>query len=124
MAEPAFQQLAIVKAGIIPVLFRRVPCVKTGGIKFTMNGNPNFNLVLVFNVGGNGEVSAMLIKGSSTGWMPMKRNWGQNWEIDVVLTGQSLSFHVITTDRKSVVSYNVAPSNWQFGQTFEGLQLP
>ena len=97
--------------------------MKTGGIRFLINGNPNFNLVMVFNVGGAGDVKAIFVKGSRTKWLAMQRNWGMNWQIGTVLVGQSLSFRVVTSDGRSCVSYNVAPSNWGFGQTFIGTQF-
>ncbi|KAH9544626.1 hypothetical protein CY35_12G004200 [Sphagnum magellanicum] len=124
MAEPAYSQIAVYEAGIVPVLYRRVACAKAGGVHFTINGNPYFLLVLVTNVGGAGDVHSLSCKGSKTAWYPMQRNWGQVWQYSGnAMYGQDLSFMITTSDGRTLISQDVAPSSWQFGQTFEGAQF-
>lgn len=125
MADAAFSQIANYgSGGSVPVLYRSVPCRREGGIHFTINGNSRYNLVLLTNVGGNGKVKSVSVKGSKTGWMPLSRNWGSNWQTQRDMRGQSLSFQVLLSDGTTVTSYDVAPASWQLGQTFEGKQVP
>ncbi|XVF07814.1 hypothetical protein REPUB_Repub06bG0172400 [Reevesia pubescens] len=116
----AYLQIAEYEAGIIPVQYRRVPCKKQGGIRFTITGNPYFNLVLVSNVGGAGDVMSVRVKGhDKLKWTTMTRHWGQKWQTDAMLVGEDLTFRVRTSDGKTSTSRHVVPKNWQFGLTFE-----
>ncbi|KAL6629556.1 hypothetical protein ACP70R_029321 [Stipagrostis hirtigluma subsp. patula] len=119
MAQPAWEKIGIYRAGIIPVLYQRVPCVKKGGVRFTINGHDYFNLVLVTNVAAAGSIKSMDVKSSSSkDWIPMARNWGANWHSLAYLTGQRLSFRVTNTDGQTIEFINVVPQGWKFGQTF------
>ncbi|PSS21828.1 Expansin-A16 like [Actinidia chinensis var. chinensis] len=123
LSPAAFAEIAETRADIVPIQYRRVKCERIGGMRFTVYGTSSFYQVLITNVGSDGEVVAVKVKGSKTGWIPMGRNWGQNWQCNVNLAGQPLSFEVTTSSGKTVTSYNVASANWRFGQTFLGKQF-
>jgi hypothetical protein len=101
----------------------RVPCKTKGGMRFLLNGNPYFQLFLIFNVGGAGDIKSASIKGESTAWLPAGRHYGENWQFGGSLTGQKLSFNVTNFDKVTMVSSNIANRQWQFGMTFEGTQF-
>ncbi|OVA16584.1 Expansin [Macleaya cordata] len=102
MSQPAFQKIAIYRAGIVPVLYRKVKCGRSGGIRFTINGRNYFELVLISNVGGAGDIHIKGVDQRSLSY----------------LNGQSLSFKIQNSDGKTRTANNVASSNWRFGQTF------
>lgn len=119
LTMPMFLKIAEYKGGIVPVVYRRVKCHKKGGVMFEIKGNPYWVMVLVYNVGGAGDVVGLNVKGSQTSWTQMTRNWGQNWQTWVRLDGQSLSFQVSTSNGKTFQFNDVAPADWQFGHTYE-----
>ncbi|KAG6412280.1 hypothetical protein SASPL_124954 [Salvia splendens] len=121
LARPMYLKIAEYKAGVVPVLYRRVKCGKKGGVKFVMGGNNYWTIILVYNVGGVGDVTSVRVRSSgSSDWVPMSRNWGQNWQITQSLLGKRLSFEVTASDGSVIQETDVVPSNWQFGMSFEG----
>ncbi|XP_058778249.1 expansin-A7-like [Vicia villosa] len=119
MAKPAFMKIAQWKAGIVPVMYRRVPCQRKGGIRFSFQGNGYWLLVYVMNVGGGGDISSMMVKGSRTGWIKMSHNWGASYQAFATLGGQALSFRITSyTTKETIIAWNVVPSNWNVGLTY------
>ena len=118
---PAFLTLARQVGGVAPVYYRRVMCSRSGGIRFTMGGNPWFFMILIHNVAGSGDVVAVKIKSPKSPWYGMYRNWGALWTVQKQLTG-ALSFQVTTDDGRTVTVPNAVGNGWQFGQTWEGAQ--
>ncbi|KAL6649241.1 hypothetical protein ACP70R_013465 [Stipagrostis hirtigluma subsp. patula] len=124
MAQPAWEKIGIYRGGIVPVMFKRVSCSRNGGVRFTINGNNYFELVLITNVGGPGSIRSVQIKGTRTGWVTMSRNWGANWQANNYLNGQEISFRVTATNGQTLEFWSVAPNYWRFGQTFtNGVQF-
>eukprot|EP00253_Pinus_taeda_P026616 PITA_26616 len=122
LSMPAYLTIARYKAGIVPVFYRRVPCLREGGLRFSMKGNAYFNVVVISNVGGSGDVKGVWVNADGFGadnWQGLHRNWGANWLYTIGnLQGKALSFRVTIGDGQTLTLYNVVPPNWRFGQTF------
>ena len=95
-----------------------MPCTRQGGVRFTITGFNYFQLVLITNVAGSGSIRSMSVKGASTGWIAMTRNWGALWQCSSALVGEPLSFMVTSTGGQTLYMYNIAPAWWTFGMTF------
>nr|XP_024401264.1 expansin-A1-like [Physcomitrium patens] len=104
---PAFTALARREGGVAPVFYRRVKCVKRGGVRFTIGGNPYFTMILIDNVGGAGDIRSMRVKGQYGGWVNIFRNWGSIRTCRTKVAG-ALSFMITTTDGRSIVSNRAA----------------
>ncbi|KAL4189000.1 hypothetical protein AMTRI_Chr08g163280 [Amborella trichopoda] len=101
LSMPAILKIGEYRASIIPLNYRRI-----SGFKYWTH-------VLVYNVGGAGDVREVSIKGPRAGsWETMQTNWGQIWQTGNDYSGQSLSFRV-TTSGRSVESIDAAPTIWQ-----------
>ncbi|XP_047337135.1 expansin-A12-like [Impatiens glandulifera] len=120
MSAPAFLRIARQGSeGIVPVVYQRVSCTRSGGVRFTLKGQSNFNMVMISNVGGSGDVKAAWIKSSlARAWVPMHRNWGANWQSPQDIRSQALSFKLTLVDGKTIEFDKVVPSSWKFGQTY------
>ena len=118
MSQPAWEHIGVYQAGIVPVLYQRVQCTRTGGVRFSMAGSNYFLLVNIQNLGGSGSVAAAWVKGDNTGWIQMSRNWGANWQALAGLVGQGLSFAVTSPGGQYIQFLNVVPAWWQFGMAF------
>ncbi|KAF5935498.1 hypothetical protein HYC85_026627 [Camellia sinensis] len=111
---------SLFRAPKLVFLVLEVPCVRKGGLRFSFQGNGYWLLVYVMNVGGGGDISGMWVKGSRTGWISMSHNWGASYQAFATLNGQSLSFKVTSyTTKETLIAYNVSPSNWNFGSTYQ-----
>ncbi|XP_021735776.1 expansin-A7-like [Chenopodium quinoa] len=120
LSMPAFKKIAFYRAGIVPVQYRRVPCGKKGGIRFSLQGNNYWLLTTVMNVGGAGDIAKMWVKGSRTGWISMSHNWGASHQAFGQLGGQCLSFKIQSySTRETIIAYNVVPAYWSVGMTYQ-----
>lgn len=119
LTMPAFLTLAKYQGGVAPVYYRRVPCVRKGGIRFTVGGNPWFFMILFHNIAGAGDVVSAKVMCTGSYWMNMYRNWGSLWTVQYQLKG-AISFQLTLGNGVVVTVKNAVGSGWQFGQTWEG----
>jgi hypothetical protein len=88
-------------------------------MRFNIIGSKYFELALITNVAGSGSIQSMSVKGTSTGWTAMSRNWGAIWQFNSVLIGQAISFKITSTGGQTLYINEVVPAWWVFGgQTY------
>ncbi|CAL4915291.1 unnamed protein product [Urochloa decumbens] len=122
LSKPAFMRMAQWRAGIVPVVYRRVPCVRSGGLRFALQGNAYWLLAFVMNVAGAGDVAEVAVRsgGAGAAWVRMGHNWGASYQAFAQLGGRALSFRVTSyTTRQTVIAADVAPPNWCLGLTYQ-----
>ncbi|CAN6312092.1 unnamed protein product [Urochloa humidicola] len=120
LSKPAFMKMAQWRAGIVPVVYRRVPCVRRGGLRFALQGNAYWLLAFVMNVAGAGDVAEVAVRSGGGAWVRMSHNWGASYQAFAQLGGRPLSFRVTSyTTRQTVVATDVAPANWCLGLTYQ-----
>lgn len=101
------------------IILIRVPCMRSGGLRFSFQGNGYWLLVYVMNVGGGGDIANMWVKGTKTEWISMSHNWGASYQAFASLSGQALSFKITSyTTKQTIIAWNVSPSNWAPGLTY------
>ncbi|KAI4964267.1 hypothetical protein ZWY2020_006784 [Hordeum vulgare] len=93
MSQPAWENLAIYRAGIVLCLYQQVACQRQGGLRFTINGFNYFELVLVTNIAMSGSIKSIDLAG---------------------LKGQGLSFAITSSGGQYKVFHDVVPAWWLF----------
>lgn len=125
LAPPSFLRLAARVAGIVPVQFRRVPCQRTGGVRFYVTGNPYWLLLHIMNVGGAGDVCQVAVRmvGGNGGWITTSKNWGSTFQAFSALDkskGLAVKLTTCGDPQQSIVVGDAIPSWWSTGLTYQG----
>ncbi|KAK3131404.1 hypothetical protein QOZ80_6AG0505940 [Eleusine coracana subsp. coracana] len=126
MAPPSFLKLAQRVAGIIPVQFRRVPCQRSGGVRFCVQGNSYWLLVYVMNVAGSGDVSDLAVKRygeSEDSYVPASHNWGITYRVFAALgnaKGLVVKMSSYSDPQQTIVVEDAIPAYWTTGLCYQG----
>ncbi|KAH7435329.1 hypothetical protein KP509_06G060200 [Ceratopteris richardii] len=121
MASSTQSTQGLLNAGVVQVLYRRVPCSYGRGttISFQVNdGATNFWFsMLIRYVGGAGIVATVdLMEGGQ--WRKMEHLWGAYWCLNEGPLTAPFSIKITTSSGTSVNAFNVIPADWAPGQTY------
>jgi hypothetical protein len=123
LAPPSFKTLANKVAGIIPVQFRRVPCQRSGGVRFCVKGNNNWLLLHVMNVAGGGDISEMAVKMAGGDWVQMSQNWGITYQAYAAMDkSKALTVRIIggSSPQQTIIVADAIPASWSTGLCYQG----
>lgn len=121
MTYLSFSKVANPNAGVVPAFLRRVPCQRSGGIIFSVYGNPWFLMVLVSNVAGSGDIGQMAFRIPGQDWISLTHNYGAIW----TASGGGYYGNAITVrikskfTREKLVINNAIPGSWNFGGDYK-----
>lgn len=116
----------LLNAGILSILFRRVPCEYPGkNIAFHVNEGATeyWFAVLIEYEDGDGDLGAVDIKqANSNTWQGMEQIWGAKWCLNAGPLQAPLSFRLQSLSTgKTLTANNVIPQNWQVSATYRSL---
>ncbi|XP_047092389.1 expansin-A17-like [Lolium rigidum] len=123
LAPPSFKTLADKVAGIIPVQFRRVPCQRSGGVRFCIKGNNNWLLLHVMNIAGGGDISEMAVKVAGGDWVQMSQNWGITYQAYAAMDkSKALTVRIIggSSPHQTIIVGDAIPASWSTGLCYQG----
>ncbi|AQL02616.1 Expansin-A17 [Zea mays] len=126
LAPPSFLLLAERVAGIVPVQFRRVPCQRSGGVRFYVQGNYYWLLLYVMNVAGSGDVSDLAVKRAGEpdcSYVPASHNWGITHQVFAALgnaQGLVVRMTSYSAPQKTIVVGDAIPAWWSTGLSYQG----
>ncbi|KAF0911695.1 hypothetical protein E2562_011695 [Oryza meyeriana var. granulata] len=125
MAPPSFLKLAQRVAGIVPVQYRRVPCQRTGGVRFCLQGNRYWLLIYVMNVGGAGDVSSVSVKrsGGSNPWIQAAHNWGITYQLFAEVDNSvplDVKLTTYSSPQQTIIVDDAISSWWITGLCYQG----
>eukprot|EP00250_Pteridium_aquilinum_P017243 c23526_g2_i1 orf=632-1519(-) len=111
----------LLNAGVVQVLYKRVPCFYPRGttLAFQVNdGATNYWFsMLVRYEGGDGDLSAVQLMEKGQ-WKQMEHLWGAYWCLNAGPLSPPFSIRITSSSGSSLTAYNVIPANWVPGQTY------
>lgn len=121
MASSIQSTQSLLNAGVVQVLYKRVPCTYPRGtmLSFQVNeGATNYWFsMLVRYEAGDGDLSAVqLMEGGQ--WKQMEHLWGAYWCLNGGPLKAPFSIKITTSSGASLSTLNVIPANWAPGQTY------
>ncbi|KAJ9552403.1 hypothetical protein OSB04_016449 [Centaurea solstitialis] len=109
--------------GQVNILYQRVLCnYGSTKIAFKTNkkANPFWFAAAIEFVEGVGEVQSVKIaQAGSNNFLPMHNSWGAMWEANISPSFRGpFSFQLTSPTRKTITAFNVVPSNFVPGKTY------
>ncbi|KAG4378991.1 hypothetical protein GLYMA_17G147400v4 [Glycine max] len=128
MSPSAFSRLGvnkiaseeIKKKGTVDIEFKRVPCKYTGNVLFHVqqtSSNPGYLAVVILNVNGKYDVTAVEMWQSQQRWVPLRRSYGAVFDFANPPSGEILLRFKVGSNWK--LPKIPIPAYWKPGATYD-----